>query len=163
ISTQTALSYSPFWRGVNLISRDVGKLPLHIDRRIKRGWENAPEHAGYNLLRHKPNDVMTAMVFRQTMQGHALTEGNGYAYIFRDEGAAPKELVILDPNRVTPVRANGVLWYVYEFASGEKRKLIWTDIIHIKGFSYDGLVGYNLVHKAREMLRSPSRANNTPP
>lgn len=152
VNTQSALGYSPFWRGVNLIAKDVGKLPLHMDKRDGKGWTHAVDHPGYNLLRHKPNEYMTAMVFRQTLQGQALTVGNGYAYINRNGAAEPVELILLDPNRVTPVRANGVLWYVYEFSTNEKRKLPYYDIIHIKGFSYDGLVGYNVVFKSKEML-----------
>src|SRR5262249_41008309 len=79
-------------------------------------------------------------------------EGNGYAYIVRDGAARPLELIVMDPRRVTPVRANGVLWYVYEFQTGERRKIPYTDVLHIRGFSFDGLIGYNLIHKACESI-----------
>jgi HK97 family phage portal protein len=86
------------------------------------------------------------------MMGHALLDGNGYSYITRDEAARPIQLTLLAPRQVTPIRVNGVLWYVYQFIDGEMLKFPATDILHIKGFSYDGLIGYNLVHKARESL-----------
>jgi HK97 family phage portal protein len=154
VNRETALTYSAMWRGTTLISRDVGKLPLHVFRRDRErgGRSVAIDHPAYQLLRHKPNDAMTAMVFRQTLQGHAILDGNGYAFIWRNGAGEPIELSILSPRQVTPVRANGVLWYVYQFLDGSVRKIPYTDILHIKGFSFDGLLGYNLIHKARESL-----------
>lgn len=152
VNRETAITLSAMWRGVNLISRDTGKLPTVVEKRAGAGWERAVTHPAYSLLRHKPNDAMTAMVFKQTLQGHALLDGNGYGYIWRLGSGAPSELTVLAPRQVTPVRANGQLWYVYQFLDGSMRKLPAEDVIHIKGFSYDGLIGYNLVHKARESL-----------
>ncbi len=152
VSTQTALSYSAFWRGVNLIARDVGKLACYIDKRANKGWSNDSQHPGYYLLRHKPNEYTSSIVFRQTLQGHALTEGNGYAFISRNGAGEPVELLILDPWRTNPIRYNGTLWYLYEMESGERRKLPYTDVIHIRGLGYDGLVGYSVIAKARENI-----------
>lgn len=152
VNRETALTYSPIYKGVSLIAGDVGKLPMHVDRIEARGRIRHVEHPAYALLRWKPNDAMTASQFKETLQGHAILDGNGYAYIWRDGAGRPIELSILAPRQVTPVRYNGVLWYVYQFLDGETRKLPYTDILHIKGFSFDGLVGYNLVHKARESI-----------
>jgi HK97 family phage portal protein len=153
VNRETALTLSAIWRGVSLIARDCGKLPCFVEKRAgPRGWNHDHQHPAYYLLRHRPNDVMTAFVFRQAIQGHAVLDGNGYAYISRLASGAPEQLLLLMPRQVTPLRVNGRLWYVYQFLDGEQRKIPGEDIIHIKGFSYDGLVGYNLVHKAREQL-----------
>ena len=152
VNRETALTYSAIWKGTTLIAGDVGRIPTHIDKLNPQGREHARTHRAYNLLRNKPNDAMTAMPFKMTLQGHAILDGNGYAYIWRNGDGSPRELMILAPNRVTPVRYNGVLWYIYQFDNGEQRKLAAMDVIHIKGFSFDGLVGYNLIHKARESV-----------
>lgn len=151
VGRESALSYSPFWRGVNLISRDVGKLPLHIYKRVGDGKERASEHAGYGLLRWKPNTEMTAFVFRQTLQSHALTEGNGIAYVFRNGRGDPIELIPLLPGKAWPVRENGKLMYVTD-VNGTWRKLLKENVLHIKGLSFDGLTGYPLHHKAKNSL-----------
>ena len=70
-----ALSYAPLWRGVNLISRDLGKLPLLVYGRTGDGKERATEHPAYRLLRRKPNTEMVSFTFRQTLQAHALLRG----------------------------------------------------------------------------------------
>lgn len=151
VNYDTALGYSPWWRGVSLISRDVAKLPLAIYKRNGDGKDRDTAHPAYRLLRYKPNAEMTAFVFRQTLQAHALNEGNGYAYIFRNGGGVPVELVPLKPDDVLPVRENGKLWYVLN-VKGEQRKIDPSNILHIKGLGFDGLCGYSLWQKARHSL-----------
>lgn len=152
VNRETALTYSAIWKGTNLISGDTGKLPLYLDHVGPKGRRRALEHPAYKLLRHKPNANMTASIFKKTLQGHALLDGNGYAYIQRNGAGQPLELWPLLPRQVVPVRVNGQLWYVYDFLDGDRRKIPSEDVLHIKGFSYDGLIGYNMIHKARESI-----------
>lgn len=151
VSYSTALTHSPVWRGINLLSRDVAKLPLLVFQREGEGKRRAPEHRSYQLLRRKPNREMTAFVFKQTLVAHALLEGNGLAYIFRRGDGTPEELIPLVPGKSYPVRESGQLWYVTE-VNGEWRKLYPENIFHLKGLSFDGLSGYRVIDKARESL-----------
>jgi len=154
VNRQTALAYSPWWRGINLIAGDAGKLALHVYRRVggrDAGKERDPAHVAYPLLRRKPNAYQTAFQFRRQLTAHALASGNGYAYILRDGAGRPLELLPLDPDTTFPVRADGRLLYVTE-AAGEKRKLLAENVLHIKGLGHDGLCGYGVVDKAREGL-----------
>ena len=165
VNAKTALTLDTVWRAVNLISTDVGKLPLHIHRRLPgdRGKERATGHVAYQLLRHKPNREMTAKRFRETLQQHGLLHGNGYAYIFRDVRGRPQELIPLNPTATVPVRVNGDLHYVTQIATsttadgktpvgGEQRKLAAADVIHIAGLGWDGLAGHSWITMARESL-----------
>lgn len=152
VNRETALTYAAWWRGVNLISRDVAKLPVFLYKRTNGGKERATSHPAYRLLRRSPNREMTAFHWKQLNQSWALCEGNAYNYIDRALDGTPLELIPLMPWRTFPVRANGQLWYVYQPPSGEMRKIPPEDIIHLRGLSFDGLVGYNVVAKARESL-----------
>ncbi len=151
VSPENALTYSPYWRGINLISRDVAKLPLFIYKRNGEGKDRDTAHPAYRLLRYKPNSEMTAFVFRQTLMAHALNWGNGLAYIYRTGGGIPLEIIPLLPDCSYAVRENGKLWYVTDIR-GEMRKLNPADIFHIKGLSFDGLTGYALWQKAKHSL-----------
>lgn len=151
INRDTAYAHSAWWRGINLISRDVGKLPLLVFARNGEGKRRAIEHPAFPLLRRKPNDWQTALIFRQQLTAHALTSGNGYAYVVRQGDGAPVELLPLDPDTTFAVRANGQVWYVTR-ANGENRKLAKEDVLHIKGLGFDGLTGYSVFEKARESL-----------
>ena len=155
VNRVSVIGYPPVWRGVNLISRDVGKLPLFVYKRLTGGGkERAPEHPAYKLLRYRPNDQMTAFVFWQTMLGHAILDGNGYAFISRDGGGKPIELWPLLPDRTRPERVDGVLWYITRVrdAAGrtEERKIPAEDVLHFKGLSYNGLIGLSLIEVAAE-------------
>jgi len=157
INHKKALTYDAWYRGIALISGYVAKLPLFVYRRILEdgheiGKERAPDHPAYRLLRYKPNGEMIAADFRQTIQAHALSLGNGYAYVYRNGNGTPRELIPMDPQSVTPLRADGRLWYVYWFQRGEQRKLFPQDVLHIKGLGYDGLQGYSVIDKAKETL-----------
>lgn len=153
VNRETALSYAAVWRAVNLISRDVAKLPLLVYRRQGEGKERATAHPAYQLLKHRPNPEMTSFVVRQTMQAHVLLQGNAYAYIYRNAAGYPVEIYPLDPEHTYPVRENGRLWYVHSpGGSQELRRLNPVNVLHIKGLGYDGLIGYSVLTKARETL-----------
>lgn len=152
INRGSALTYSPVWRAVNLISRDVAKLPLFVYERTDDGKNRATVHPSYSLLRWKPNSEMTSYVFRQVLMASTLLDGNGYAYILRDRDANAVELIPLMSDRVTPVRENGRLLYVVTLVTGEQRKVLAENMLHVKGLGFDGLVGYSPIQKARNSL-----------
>jgi len=150
ITPEIALTHSPWWRGVTLLATDVAKIPLFVLRRRDGSSERHRDHPAYFLLRRKPNDFQTTFTFRRQLTGHAITYGNGYAFINR-RGPDPFEMLPLDPTATFPVRANGMLNYITT-VNGEMRKLDPSTVLHIKGFSFDGLQGYSVVDKAREDL-----------
>lgn len=161
VNHKTALTYSAFWRGVNLISTDVAKTPLLVYSELTPGDKRKDKtHPAYRLLRRRANRYMKAFDLKKTIVAHALARGNGYAYIFR-RGADPAELLLLDPAVTYPVRENGVLWYVtavnlVDGKSGaaytDQRKLRPEDVLHVKGLGYDGLVGYDVITFAKQSL-----------
>ncbi|MCY2962745.1 MAG: phage portal protein [Planctomycetota bacterium] len=143
VTERRALGYPPWWRGVNLISASVARLPLQIWERLgEHEQRKSIGHPSYKLLRRKPSSTLTAFQFKRTLQSHALVHGNGYAAIIRDRrtGAA-LELLILNPKTTVPVMDAGVLWYAVE-AGDYKRRLRAEDVLHIRGMGFDGLAGY---------------------
>jgi HK97 family phage portal protein len=148
-----ALSVPGYWRGLNLIANTVAKVPLCVYR--SEDLTKAKDHPAYGLVRRRANDEENAYYFKQRLMGHALQRGNGYAYIDRGEGAAfrLKQLIPMDPDTVTPLRANGQLWYVVQVPGHGLRKLFPHEVLHIHGLGYDGLVGYDVLSVvARETL-----------
>lgn len=165
INRDKALTYAAFWRGVSRISRDVAKIPLHVLKSLPAGGrEKDRNHPAYRLLTRKANRWCKAFDFKQTLTGHAIMHGNGYAWIKRDEAAQPTELIILDPDSTYPVREDGVLYYatfVNEEAANATEagapnlmpvRLKADDVLHIRGFGFDGLCGYDVITYAKETL-----------
>lgn len=152
INREVATTYAAVWRGLNLISGDVGKMPLHLYERREAGKVRAVDHPAYVLVKRQPNPQQTAFEFVRLLQVRALLVGSGYAYVVRKGTGAPRELWPLDPELVTPLRANGKLWYTYQPPNGEARRLRSKDVIHIRGFGYDELQPYSFLDKATETL-----------
>jgi len=151
VNAQSALTYAPVWRAVNLIAADVAKLPLVVYKRSGIGKVRDTSHPAYRLLRHRPNREMGFFPFKQVLTGWALVRGNGYAYIRRAGNGNPVELIPLNSATTYPFRVNGILKYAVN-VDGETRAVSPQNIFHIHGFGDDGIRGYSIVEKARESL-----------
>lgn len=152
VDAHVALSFSPWWRGLNLIANSVGKLPLYLYRRQPGGGKLRDKtHAAYRLIRRKPNPHQTAFQFRRQLTGHAVSRGNGYAWIERDEAARPLALWPLDPRCTRPCEKDGQL--LYETHGGGETYTLWPeDVLHIRGLGFDGIQGYDVVSLAAEAV-----------
>lgn len=152
VSYKQALSYPAFWRGINLISRDVAKIPLLVYKRTTgQDRDRAPEHPAYPLIRRRPSKLMKAFDFKQTITSHGMMHGNGYAYIYRGGDGRPLEMLPLSPLSTYWLIVDGELWYITT-VDGEQRKLDSADVVHIKGLGSDGLGGYDVVSIAKHTL-----------
>ncbi|HUU97684.1 MAG TPA: phage portal protein, partial [Phycisphaerae bacterium] len=152
VTRATALTHAAVWRAVNLVAGDIGTMPVHVMRREGAGKVRDTKHAAYRLLRYQACAEVSSGVLREVLQGHVLLEGNGYAYIYRDGAGRPMEIVPLAPHSITPVRYQGELRYIYRATGADAVKLLPENVIHIKGYSEDGLVGYSVLAKAKESL-----------
>ena len=158
VTPDIAMKYSAIWAAVNIISGAVGYLPLATYKRIDGdGREKAREHPVYRLLHDRANEFMDASVFRETLQAHALTWGNGYAEIQRDAKFRPIALWPLLPNRTVPrvvkvVSGERMLVYETTVPNGAKVVLPYYNVLHIKGLGFDGLKGYPVIQYAAESI-----------
>ncbi len=155
---QKALTLSAFWNGINIISGTTGMLPWLVFQRDGDARHRAPLHPVNRLVHERANPYMDAGTFKETLQGHVLGWGNGYAEIERDGASRPINLWPLPPNTVTP-KVEGPedkpkeRRLVYKVIIGGKTKTVeHENMFHIKGLSPDGLRGYSVVQVARESL-----------
>lgn len=157
INAQKVLHYAPVWYGVNKIAGHIGQMPLVLHEQTdERRRRRAVEHPSYRLLKKRPNRHMGAAVFKETLQAHALIEGNGRAAIDRNLRGDAVELIPLLPDRTKTIVVNGEKWHfttiTHEDGRTEDRKLRDQDVLHIAGLGYDGLVGYPLWEFAKNSL-----------
>jgi len=155
VNEQSALRVTAYLAAVKIISETVASLPLIVYRRLQpRGKERAPDHPLYTVLHDQVNSEMTAYQFRETLQGHILNWGNGYAEIERDGAGRVIGLWPLLPDRTWPERdpVTQRIRYRTTLPDGEQVLLPFERVLHIPGFGFDGLVGYNPVKLAREAI-----------
>jgi len=159
VTPETAIKYPPIWYAVSKISGHIGQLPLTLYRRSAdgRGAEPASNHPVYKLLKVSPNSWQTPVVFKQTMQAHALLWGNAYAFI-RKEGNRPVELIPLYPGRTAPELQQGIKTYVHLPHNGDDAIMQYRqpderggyitfqdyEIYHLPGLGFDGYAGKSL-------------------
>lgn len=151
---EAALENSAVMRCVDLISGSIGMLPLSLMRRRADGaMEVAEEHPVHRLLHYRPNDWQTPFEFKQLMQGWALTDGDAYALPIRSTGRIIA-LVPIEPGRVgVEQETDWSLIYRISTKSGE-RVLKQRDVLHLRGFSRNGINGISRVKKAASIIQT---------
>ena len=136
-------------------------LPLHLYRyKEDGGKEKALDHPLYLLLHDEPNPEMSSFVFRETLMTHLLLWGNAYAQIIRNGKGEVIALYPLMPDRMTVNRdSNGQLYYEYTVSmddaptvKGSLVRLHPSDVLHIPGLGFDGLVGYSPIAMAKNAI-----------
>lgn len=159
VDQDTALTYSPFFAGVRVISEDLGGLPLHLYERLTpRGKQRARSHPLYRVLNLEPNPMMTSVQLRETLQGHCLTWGNGVANVVWSREGQVAELWPLRPDRLRiECRRTGPgrlhRYYVYEDSVNDiYATLLPGEVLHIAGLGFDGVRGYSVVDMAANSI-----------
>lgn len=153
VNSETALKLSAVWSCVRLRSQTIASLPLHL---MDNDSQTAKSHPLYRLLHDSPNADMTASEFWEAMIASLDLWGNAYAHIVKN-GSRIVALYVLDPQTMTVKRSlNGVITYF-------DGKTTYTDdeILHIKGFTLDGLIGLSPLRYQAGVMASQIDANAT--
>ena len=103
---------------------------------------------------------MSSFVFRETLMTHLLLYGNAYAQIIRNGKDEIIGLYPLMANKMTVNRdTDGRLYYQYQRSSDEAQTmkgdtviLSPSDVLHIPGLGFDGLVGYSPIAMAKNAI-----------
>lgn len=153
VTETTALNVMTVASCVKVLSETVAQVPLISYRRLARGKERALKHPLYSVLHDRANPLMTSFQFRLTLTSHVARWGNGYAWIERDKVDRVKALWPLAPDRMTPKLDNsGAFVYEYNPHRGGKITYQPSDIFHVYGLGYGGLVGYSPIAIMRDAI-----------
>ena len=133
VTERSAMQMTAVYSCVRILSEAVAGLPLHLYKYTDSGGKAmALDHPLYRLLHDEPNPEMRSFVFRETLMTHLLLWG-------RDE--------------------DGRLYYTYYRGTGEAIKnkefavtLQPSEVLHIPGLGFDGLVGYSPIAMAKNAI-----------
>ena len=151
VTHDKALSATTVFQAVRLISETLATVPLKLYRADGRVKEPARDHRVYRLLHDEPNEEQTAAEFREMLLGWAVMAGTGYAHIVRNNGGQPMELWPIPKYRVRPNRIrDGTLEYEVTVPSGAPRTVKREDMLVLRGFSLNGVLGEDAIHRMRE-------------
>lgn len=160
VTERSAMQMTAVYSCVRILSEAVAGLPLHLYRyNDSGGKEKAVDHPLYRLLHDEPNPEMSSFVFRETLMTHLLLWGNAFSQIIRNGKGEIIALYPLMPNKMTVDRdENGHLFYSYQRSNdeaiGESGRVILkpSDVLHIPGLGFDGLVGYSPIAMAKNAI-----------
>jgi HK97 family phage portal protein len=153
VNTTTALYSTVVYACVRILAESVAALPLHTYRRLPGGGkERATKHPAYQLLHLSPNPEVTSLEWREAMMGHLGIRGNAYSEIEWGNNGYPKGLWPFSPDRVNPQRINGEIVYDITMPSGEGVRLPADRILHLRGFSPNGIIGYSPIALHKEPI-----------
>lgn len=157
VNHDSALTYSAVWACVRVIAESLSGVGWHA-------YERKPENQRFKfpilddvawLLQLQANPETSAFDWRQVMLKDALTWGNGYAEIERNNSGKPMWLWQIHPSRVEVIRDdNKRLWYEVDNGPGEPPSYLRPEnVFHLKGISHDGIVGMSIVELARKSIQ----------
>jgi len=161
VTERSAMQMTAVYACVRILSEAIAGLPLHLYKYTDSGGkEKAIDHPLYLLLHDEPNPEMSSFVFRETLMTHLLLWGNAYAQIIRNGKGEVIALYPLMPNKMTVDRdENGHLYYRYQKSNEEAPTmpnsaviLKPSDVLHIPGLGFDGLVGYSPIAMAKNSI-----------
>ena len=161
VTERSAMQMTAVYSCVRILSEAVAGLPLHLYKYTDNGGKAmALDHPLYHLLHDEPNPEMSSFVFRETLMTHLLLWGNAYAQIIRNGKNEIVALYPLMPNKMSVDRdETGRLYYTYYRGSDEAIKdkefavtLQPSDVLHIPGLGFDGLVGYSPIAMAKNAI-----------
>jgi len=154
VNENTALNATAVFSAVDILSRTLASLPLPVYKRLQGGGkERATNHPLYSILHNLPNREMTSFELRQALMGHLALWGNAFAEIERDNAGRVIGLWPLRPDRMTVKRDERGLLYIYRIGTtGQEVALRQRNVMHIRGLSSDGVIGYSPIRLAREAI-----------
>ncbi|MBQ7292589.1 MAG: phage portal protein [Clostridia bacterium] len=161
VNERSAMQMTAVYSCVRILAEAVAGLPLHLYKYTDEGGkEKAVDHPLYLLLHDEPNPEMSSFVFRETLMTHLLLWGNAYAQIIRNGKNEVVALYPLMPNKMSVDRdERGQLYYTYQRSNeeaptmkGSSVILKPSEVLHIPGLGFDGLVGYSPIAMAKNAI-----------
>jgi HK97 family phage portal protein len=145
---RTAFTISAFYNGVDQISNDIAKLPKHIYKKQDNKRFITTDHPANYLIASAPNELMTSFDFWKIITVSTIIKGNGFAEIIRNQYSAKEEaFIFLNHDDVKVYKTETTMYYMYK-----GRRIDSANMLHFKGFSFDGIVGVGIITFAAAQL-----------
>ena len=143
---------------VNILSDDIAKLPVKIYKKTDGAIERIgrKDHNIAKLLTAKPNDIISD--YKKLLMVDVLIAGNHYSAINKDKNGKVVSLIPLPNSTEANVDLTGKLTY-QTVINGKQVIFQPWEIIHIKGFTRDGIHGKSPIRVIAERAESNQLAN----
>lgn len=148
VNSSTALAHVDVFACVRVLAQSVGSLPLIVYRRTASGRERADDARVSRLLSAPMPGVTQGGLFAN-VTAHLQLWGNAYVAKYRDASGGVAQLGLLDPSQMQVQVRGDEPFYRYAPLGDELSR---RDVLHVKGFSVDGVYGVSPIGQARQTL-----------
>ena len=157
INLENALKVATMFACLRVLSQGCAQVPFKLFRETTvnglKNIEPARGHRHYDLVATKPNDWQTSFEFREQLVIHA---GLGNAYVWKSLviGGKVAEMILLDPGRMEVQHPNEFEAPVYKYTLKDGKVVMFDTqtIWHVRGPSWHGFAGLDILQMAREAL-----------
>lgn len=161
-SSIRAIENSAVYTAISTIAGDVSTLPV----KVKQSKYEYNEELEY-LLNVEPNQVMTAKDLKFILVANAILNGNSYAEIIRENGMPvsihhiPNENVMNVKKKSTTKHLTSLEYVVKNIGDKANTRVIkGEDMIHIKPFTLDGIIGESPLKALASELETEKHSKN---
>lgn len=158
-SEEAALRVSAVYRAITFSAETISVMPFYIMDETSR--IHIDDHPLLDILKRRPNEIMTPSDYKKLMETNRLLTGSGYAYIGRSPRTGRvEELLPLVPGLVQPwLDEERHLHYFYtDPLSGKLFHLLPHQMIHYKAFTRDGIHCDSPLTHARNVIAKDQAA-----
>jgi HK97 family phage portal protein len=155
VNEKSVFGLSAYWAGVRRISESVAMLPVDVFKKVN-GKRTMTDHPVEYLLNAEANYQTCAFDFTQILITSAINHGNGLAIIERDRFGTPTGLVNVSREICEPLKYDDELYWKVEVkeAANKTESLLVKDrdIINLRGFGSDPVIGISAIQAHRQNL-----------
>lgn len=159
-----ALRIAAVFRCVDLGSRTMAALPLHMFETTNNGKERAKNHPLYNIVYVQPNRYTTAYEFWQMFFANLMLTRGGFAKIERNRNGFVTALWNIPTTAVSDIQfntENGERYIYVTDAYGNVETLHEGEFLYVPGFRFDSDISpRNPVELAGKVLGLTSSLNS---
>lgn len=150
VSGSSIMGLTAVWSCVKLLDDTFAGLPFHVYDSTD-GKTVKLNHPLAKLFNVSPVEGIKAFDWRSLAMSKILLHGNFYAYIERDKSYRPIRLTpILSEVKVDIIKGEIVYIFPKSKNSKEMNKVPYWDMLHIKGYSEDGITGKSVIQAHRD-------------
>jgi HK97 family phage portal protein len=163
VSRDSALSHTVVWACYRLVSETIGRLPASLMVKTADGKREAADHPMFRAMHDEPNPEISARGFKSMLTGHCMLDGDAFARIHRRSGTEKTalELEPLLPDNVEIEREKTgqkrIVYHILNEFGGRDGSYVLErdkpqDILHLRGLSWSGLRGHNILRIGRQSV-----------